>query len=98
MTRVSPQILKRIRAKGRGAVFTAKDFLDLGSRATIDQCLSRLTRSGTIRRLGRGLYDFPRVSPRLGPLSPPPDVVAKVLARKSDSRLQLSGPRAANAL
>lgn len=98
MNTVPQRILKRIRTKGRGTVFTAKDFLDLGSRAAVDQTLSRLVRKGHIRRLGRGLYDFPRSTARLGTLSPLPDEVAKVLARKTDSRLQLSGARAANAL
>jgi len=90
--------LRRIRAKRYGWVFTPKDFLDLGSRAAVDQALSRLARTGTIRRLGRGLYDYPRVRPGLGRLSPAPDAVARAAARKTDSRLQVSGARAANAL
>ena len=98
MTTVSNQILKRIQRKGRGAVFAPKDFLDLGGRAVVDQTLSRMSRRGTIRRLGRGLYDYPRISPRLGPLSPDLDDVAKAVAKQTDSRLQVSGARAANAL
>lgn len=98
MTTVSNKILKRIQHKGRGAVFAPKDFLDLGGRAVVDQTLSRMSRRGTIRRLGRGLYDYPRISPRLGPLSPDLDDVAKAVAKQTDSRLQISGARAANAL
>lgn len=98
MNTVSSQILKRIQHKGRGAVFTPKGFLDLGSRAAVDQTLSRLVRCGTIRRLGRGLYDYPRISLRLGALSPDLDDVAKAVAKQTDSRLQVSGARAANAL
>lgn len=98
MTAVSSRILNRIQRKGRGAVFTPKDFLDLGGRAVVDQTLSRMSRRGTIRRLGRGLYDYPRISPRLGPLSPDLDDVAKAVAKQTDSRLQISGARAANAL
>ena len=37
------KIKRRIIGKGRGAVFTPADFLDLGSRACVDQTLSRLT-------------------------------------------------------
>ena len=98
MTTVSSQILKRIQHKGRGAVFMPKNFLDLGDRAVVDQTLFRMSRRGTIRRLGRGLYDYPRISPRLGPLSPDLDDVAKAVAKQTDSRLQISGARAANAL
>lgn len=98
MSAVSDSILKRIRAKGRGAVFTSSDFLDLGGRAAVDQTLSRLAARGGIRRLARGLYDYPAMSPRLGPLSPDLDKAAKALARQSGARLQISGARAANAL
>ena len=70
------KIKRRIIGKGRGAVFTPADFLDLGSRASVDQTLSRLTDQGVIRRLARGIYDYPKTSPRLGRLSPDPDAVA----------------------
>lgn len=98
MTTVSSRVLTRIQRWGRGAVFTPKDFLDLGGRAVVDQTLARLTRRGTIRRLGRGLYDYPRISPRLGPLSPDLDRVVKAVAKQTGSRIQVSGARAANAL
>ncbi|MET0743147.1 MAG: DUF6088 family protein [Microvirga sp.] len=90
--------MKRARARGRGGVFTPSDFLDVAGRSAIDQALSRLTRSGQLRRLARGLYDFPKVHPKLGPLSPAPDDVAEALARETGSQVQISGARAANAL
>lgn len=98
MSTITDQILRRIQRRGRGAVFIPKDFLDLGGRAAVDQSLSRLARRGVIRRVGRGIYDYPQVSPRLGVLSPRPDVVARAAARRTDSRLQVSGAQAANAL
>lgn len=87
MSTVPDQILRRIRGKGRGAVFISKNFLDLDGRAAVDQTLSRLARRGTIRRVGRGIYDFPRVSSRLGTLSPRLDAVAQAVAKRTDSRL-----------
>ena len=98
MKTVPSQIIKRVRSKGRGSIFRPKDFLDLGTRAAVDQALSRLARRGTIRRLGHGLYDYPRISPRLGPLSPTIDALAKALTKQTDSRLQISGARAVNTL
>ncbi|HUE82978.1 MAG TPA: DUF6088 family protein [Pyrinomonadaceae bacterium] len=91
-------ILKRVRAKGRGLAYTPKDFLDLGGRPAVDQALSRLARKGLIRRLMRGVYDYPKISPKLGPLSPSPQVLAKTLADRTNSKLQLTGAHAANAL
>jgi len=97
-TSVPDRVMKRARAMGRGGVFTPSDFLDLAARAAVDQALSRLVKSGKLRRLARGLYDFPKVHPKLGPLSPTPDDVAQALARETGSRVQISGARAANAL
>ena len=95
---VPDRIMKRVRASGRGSVFTPSDFLDVAARGAVDQALSRLTRAGDLRRLARGLYDFPKIHPKLGALSPSPDDVAKALARETGSNLQIDGPQAANAL
>ncbi|MFA1627021.1 DUF6088 family protein [Rhizobium mongolense] len=90
--------MKRARAGGRGSVFTPSDFLGIAGRAAIDQALSRLVKGGKLRRLVRGLYDFPKVHPQLGLLSPAPDDIAQALARETGSQLQIAGARAANAL
>ncbi|WP_166293527.1 DUF6088 family protein [Bradyrhizobium sp. 2S1] len=90
--------MKRARTGGRGSVFTPADFLDMAGRAAVDQALSRLVKGGRLRRLARGLYDFPKVHPKLGPLSPGPDDVAQALARETGSRVQIAGARAANVL
>ncbi|WP_372050960.1 DUF6088 family protein [Tistrella mobilis] len=86
------------RARGRGSVFTPSDFLTVAARPSVDQALSRLVKSGQLRRLARGLYDFPKLHPKLGALSPAPDEVAQALARETGSRVQIAGARAANAL
>lgn len=98
MTNLADTIIKRIRAKGRGLVYTPKDFLDLGGRNAVDQALSRLAQKSLIRRLARGIYDYPKISPTLGPLSPSPEVLAKTLADRTNSQLQITGAHAANAL
>ncbi len=92
------RVMKRVRASGRGSVFTPSDFLTVATRPSVDQALSRLVKGGQLRRLARGLYDFPKLHPKLGPLSPAPDDVAKALARETGSQVQIAGARAANAL
>jgi hypothetical protein len=72
--------------------------LDLGSREAIDLALHRLARKGTIRRLARGVYDFPKGHPVLGLLSPPADAIARALAGRDRTRIQPAGAYAANAL
>ena len=76
-------IAYRIRGSGGGWAFSPRDFLDLGSRPTVDSALHRLERAGSIRRVIRGIYDYPRFSKMLGQqLSPDLDQVATALARK----------------
>jgi Family of unknown function (DUF6088) len=95
---VPDQVMTRVRASGRGSVFTPSDFLTVAARSAVDQALSRLVKGGQLRRLARGLYDFPKLHPKLGPLSPAPDDVARALARETGSQVQIAGARAANAL
>lgn len=96
---VKSKIIARIHGKGRGGAYSAKDFLDLGSRGSVDVALSNLTRVGSIRRVIRGIYDFPGVSDELGGiLSPIADQVAHAIARKHGWRILASGAQATNLL
>jgi len=92
------KILRRIWRRGRGSVFTADDFADLGERALIDIALSRLAKKGKIRRIARGLYDYPVVHPELGAMSPSLESIVKALSGSEKIRLQPSGAYAANLL
>jgi Family of unknown function (DUF6088) len=93
------RILNRIRGTGSGWSFSPRDFLDLGERATIDSALHRLTAKGQVRRVIRGIYDYPRYSELLKQqLSPDIDQVARALARKFRWRIQPSGATALNLL
>lgn len=60
--------------------------------------LHRLARQGTIRRLARGVYDFPKEHPQLGLLAPSAEDIARALAGRDRTRLQPAGAYAANAL
>jgi hypothetical protein len=92
------RIVARIQRRGRGSVLVPSDFFDFGSREAVDLALHRLARKGTIRRLARGVYDYPKEHPVLGPLSPSADAVARALAGRDRTRLQPAGAYAANAL
>ena len=95
---IDNRVISRIYGTGRGSAFTPNGFLDLGGRDAVDKVLSRLAAKGTIRRLARGLYDYPREHPELGVLSPDTQKVAKALAGKDRIRLQPAGAYAANLL
>ncbi|MBT3379182.1 MAG: hypothetical protein HN742_36625 [Lentisphaerae bacterium] len=99
MQSVYNKIHNRIKGSGRGSVFTNKDFLDLGARASVDVALASLVHDGVLRRVTRGIYDYPQASALLGGvLAPAPDKVAKAVARKSSARIQPNGAWAANML
>jgi hypothetical protein len=93
------KVISRIRGTGRGWAFSPHDFLDLGERSTIDSALHRLAQQGQVRRIIRGIYDYPRSSNLLKrQLSPDIDKVAHALARKFRWRIQPSGSTALNIL
>ncbi|WP_371395580.1 DUF6088 family protein [Fretibacter rubidus] len=95
---IATTIKAKIVRKGRGYVFTPSDFLNVGTRAAVNQALSRLAKKGLIRRLTHGIYDYPKISPRLGALSPKPDDVAQAVACKGGQVLSVSPAKAANLL
>ena len=69
---IDSKVLSRLMSKGAGSVFVPGDFLDLGSRQAIDLVLHRLVKKGIIRRLARGVYDYPERHPALGLCRLPP--------------------------
>jgi hypothetical protein len=95
---VGRQILKHVTQRGRGYVFTPAEFLHLGSRAAIDQGLSRLARTGSVRRVTRGVYVYPERNDLVGELPPSPNAIAAALARAQGAEVQMSEASAANAL
>ena len=99
MQTMRDQIVARIERLGEGKAFSAKDFLDIASRTTIDVTLASLTLCGKIRRIRRGLYDMPKVNPALGgKLSPDIDEAARAIARRQRWKIVPEGAWAANLL
>lgn len=90
-------MLSRIYGRGRGWSFSKKDFSAIGEGGSIDRALSRMAEKGAIRRIMRGLYDYPAYSKLLQKdLSPDIDQVAQALARKFGWQIQISGNAALN--
>ena len=99
MQTIENKMVSRIYGHGRGWAFCANDFSAEFGRSTIDWALSRLLAAGTIRRVYRGMYDYPKYSELLQQaLSPDFDQVAQAFARKFNWRIQPSGDAALNLL
>ena len=97
-TSTDGKVLDRIRSHGRGWVFTPAHLADLGTRNAVASALKRFKAAGTIRQLGRGLYDYPVQDSVLGTVTPSADAIARALAARDAIRLQPSGAYAANVL
>src|ERR1700724_1256402 len=63
----------------QGTPVVAKELLHLGSRAAVDQALSRLVRRGTLMRAGRGIYVRP-IESRFGARPPVASKVVEAIA------------------
>ena len=84
------KIQRRLRKREEGDILVAYDFLDLSTRAAVDQALQRLARQGVLRRIGRGVYDRPSMNTRLGvALSPLPEEVANAISNSDAIRIQI---------
>jgi len=92
------QILSRSAAHGRGWAFTPNDFADVGDPRSVGMALTRLMRTGKIRRIARGLYDQPHNHPLLGRTGATADTVVAAVARKKNLRMLPSAAVAANQL
>ena len=96
---VENKVISRIYGNGRGWAFSQMDFSGIGTRTAVDVALHRLQTQGTIRRVIRGIYDYPKHSEKLDrELSPDIDQAARALARKFGWRIQATGPAALNLL
>jgi hypothetical protein len=79
---INNTLLYRIYGHGRGWVFFPNEFVDEFDRKQIDNALSDLAAEGKIRRICRGMYDYPKYSELLGKtLNPDFDQVAHAFAR-----------------
>ena len=99
MKNISESIFYFIAGHGRGWAFSSSDLAGRFARQQIDNALSDLAETNKIRRIARGLYDYPRFSDLLQKtLSPDIDQVANAYARKFNWRIEVSGESALNLL
>lgn len=99
MKNISESIFYFISGHGRGWAFSSSDLAGRFARQQIDNSLSDLAKEGKIRRVARGVYDYPRFSDLLQKtLSPDIDQVAYAYARKFSWRIEISGESALNLL
>ena len=88
-----------ISGHGRGWAFSSTDLIKKFDRQQIDNVLSDLVKDKKIRRVSRGIYDYPKYSEFLKKeLNPDIEQVARAFARKFNWRIEVSGDTALNIL
>jgi hypothetical protein len=97
MHTLAKQIFEHAAGLPEGTPLVAKELLHLGSRAAVDQVLSRLVRRGTLLRAGRGIYVLP-VESRFGTRAPSAVKMVEGLAKQRGETIVSHGAAAANAL
>ena len=93
-------ILNVIRKRGRGTVFFSSDFSKIGEKSAILKALERMTSGGTIVRVARGIYCYPKIDKELGlgTLYPTYEEIAQAIAKRDKARIVPAGIYAMNRL
>lgn len=88
-----------ISGHGRGWAFSSTDLIKKFDRQQIDSTLSDLVKDKKIRRVSRGIYDYPKYSDFLKKeLNPDIEQISRAYARKFNWRIEVSGDSALNIL
>ena len=95
MTSTTKKIRMFIETLPLGQPVTSQEFMEFGSRASVDQALTRLVKAGGLSRVARGVYIRPKKSPYVGEVPPEPIRVAEVIAAETGSVIQVHGAEAA---
>lgn len=97
MTSITSNILTHAKSLPEGVTVSAREFLHIGSRAAIDQALSRLARNGKLFRIGTGMYAYP-IQTRFGILPPNFNLVIEHIVKKTGEVIAAPGAVSANRL
>lgn len=96
MDGINNEILANLARKGRGRIFFAQEYYDRWPDSTVRYTLSEMAKEGSIVRLARGVFCFPRLSEHgMKMMLPDTDSIALAIAEKSRVRIVPYGDQAA---
>ena len=97
---IDDKILTNVKKRGRGTIFFAQDMLQYGQRLSVLKALERMAAAGTILRVARGIYCYPKIDKQLGlgALYPSLDEIAQAVAKRDKARIAPTGAYALNIL
>ena len=100
MQSIDDKIYNKVRKCGRGLIFSANDFANVGEPKSVLKALERMTNSGVIIRVTRGIYCYPKIDKvlGLGILYPTFEEIAQYIAKRDKARIVPTGSYALNVL
>ena len=100
MESIDDKIFKQVKKQGRGVIFYSAEFTDIAEQKSVLKSFERLTKSGKIIRVARGIYSYPKIDKALGlgVLYPTLEEIAQSIARRDKARIVPTGIYALNRL
>ena len=97
---IDDKILKSIKKRGRGSVFSTEEYAHYGEPDAVQKALSRMARKGVLLHVCHGIYCYPQIDKELGlgMLYPSYEDIARVIARRDKVRIFPAGALAQNML
>ena len=97
---IDNKIKTKIAKCGRGSIFFSSDFITFGEPKSVAKSLERLTNAGTIIRVARGVYCYPKIDKvlGLGIIYPSMEDIAMAIAKRDKARIAPTGDYALNRL
>ena len=97
---IDNKINTAINRKKHGSIIFASDFAEMGEQKTINKVFERITSSGKIIRIARGIYCKPKIDDKLGLgiIYPGIDDIAQAIAQRDKCRIVPSGDLALHKL
>lgn len=100
MESIDDKIHNKIKKCGRGSIFSSADFINLGESKSVLKALERMANAGTIIRVARGIYCYPKIDKflGLGVICPTFEEIAQYIAKRDKARIVPTGSYALNVL
>ena len=92
------KVKHRLKSIPAGEPFSANLFRSVTSADNAKQILSRLVKSGAIKRVARGVFVKPSIIENVGDVSPSTKEIAKTLAQTTGETIMVHGAEAARQL
>jgi hypothetical protein len=92
------KILETVTNSRKGSLLFPSDFVETGNTNAVKTALSRLSQDGTLQRLAKGIYLYPKEDSLLGTLQPSLEEIAQAIAKRDGVRIMPTGVSALNKL